>query len=134
MFGSHRLNARTAETLNPYLISDLAKFFPSEASESEARRALKFTKQAADNAVAHLTLGPPQQKNEDVRHFMLLRFARPWNKPFTHRLAFPCLQDFLPIKRLPPAGMCSFDRHRRIKLQLANQTRICWISLKNNDV
>jgi len=77
------------------------------------------------------------KKNEDVRHFMLLRFARPWNKPFTHRLAFPCLQDFLPIKRLPPAGMCSFDRHRRIKLQLANQTTYLLdqvISLKSNDV
>ena len=60
------------------------------------------------------------KKNEDVTHFMLLRFARPWNKAFTHRLAFP--SRLLPIKRLPPAGMCSFDPHRRIKLQLANQT------------
>ncbi len=44
------------------------------------------------------------KKNEDVTHFMLLRFARPWNKAFTHRLAFPFLQDFLPTKRLPLPG------------------------------
>jgi hypothetical protein len=41
------------------------------------------------------------KKNEDVTHFMLLRFARPWNKPL--RTAWPFLQDFCQLKgcRLP---------------------------------
>jgi hypothetical protein len=49
----------------------VAKFHPPELSESNTIDALEFTKLAADKAVAHLTLGPPQQEGEEIQLYQI---------------------------------------------------------------
>jgi hypothetical protein len=48
-------------------LSDVAKFHPPDFSESKTLEALKFTRRAADKAVAHLTLGPSQE--EEIQRY-----------------------------------------------------------------
>jgi hypothetical protein len=59
------------ENLSPVPLSCVAKFHPPEVSESKTLEALKFTKLAADKAVAHLTLGPPKQEDEDIKLYQI---------------------------------------------------------------
>jgi hypothetical protein len=55
------------KNLSSVPLEAVAEFRPCEVSESKTLKALKFTKQAADKAVAHLTLGPPKQEDEDIK-------------------------------------------------------------------
>jgi hypothetical protein len=59
------------ENLASVPLSQVAKFPPPEVSEGTTLEALKFTKQAANKAVAHLTLGPPQQEREKIQLYQV---------------------------------------------------------------
>jgi hypothetical protein len=61
----------TGENLASVPLSQVAKFPPPEVSESKTLEALKFSKRAANKAVAHLTLGPPQQEDEEIQLYQV---------------------------------------------------------------
>ncbi len=66
-----RFQRPNGKNLSPVPLSGVAERHPAEVSESKTLEALKFTKLAADKAAAHLTLGPPQQEDEDVQLYQI---------------------------------------------------------------
>jgi hypothetical protein len=63
------------DNLSPVPLSAVAGFPPPGVSEGETLEALEFTKKAADKAVAHLTLGPPDQKGKEMRLYQITCLA-----------------------------------------------------------
>jgi hypothetical protein len=59
------------ENLASVPLSQVAKFPPPEVSESKTFDALKFSKRAANKAVARLTFGPPQQEGEEIQLYQV---------------------------------------------------------------
>jgi hypothetical protein len=65
----------SGKNLDPVPLSEVATCHPPTFSDTETLEALKFTKLAADKAVAHLTLGPPQPKGDEIELYQLAYLA-----------------------------------------------------------
>ena len=52
-------------------LADIAKCCPLDVPEEKILKALNFTKTAADKAVAHITLAPPEPENGDVEFYRI---------------------------------------------------------------
>jgi len=61
----------SGKNLKPVSLSEVAKCHPSTFSKTKTLEALQFIKLAADKAVAHLTLGPPQPMGNEIELYQL---------------------------------------------------------------